>query len=360
MLRFSPAVLLLILGCGPLVTPSHRVAIAPASDASVSPDLADRLRLKIEATLRSGLEDRRLSLRENAAWQVMHGVIAYGDQLHAYDGQRQANVLEYLLGGGSMQGWELGEGDPLPDGRQGMKARLEPGSFIGQGHVDQWLAILAQAGVPLNRSVRVGDKEFTVQDWARQAQWDVSANPVQEYSWTLISLMRYFPDEQVWKAKDGNTWEFDSLVEFEARQDLTSSPCGGMHRLTGLVHAIEFRQRHGKVLDGPWKRAQDRVEESIAILREYQNTDGTFSNNYTQRPGKTADLSQMISSTGHSLEFLAFALPKDRLEEPWVHRAADRLCSLIQAGKNADLDCGGLYHALHGLKVYHRKRFATK
>ncbi|MDZ4852165.1 MAG: ADP-ribosylation factor-directed GTPase activating protein isoform b [Pirellulaceae bacterium] len=329
-------------------------AISNADDASIQPDLKQR----IAKILDDNLHGRLLSAETNAAWQIMHGVVAYGDNLPLEIAGSRENTLEFLLNGGVVNGWELAPGDALPaTGRTGLKARLEPGSYIGQGHVDQWLAILSQTDVPLSRKVLAREKEFTVLDWARQAQWDVSDNPIKEYSWTIIALTRYFPDERSWTAKDGKTWTFEPLAAFESKQDLGTSPCGGMHRLMGLAHAVEFQKRHGDEITGGWKLAEEKVLDSIRRIKEFQNRDGSFSTNHTDRPGTSADLSTVISSTGHTIEFLSFALPKEQLEEAWLVKAVDRLCTLLEAVKNADLDCGGLYHALNGLKLYYSRRY---
>jgi hypothetical protein len=331
------------------------------SKGSSSQNLAaihQNLQQRIAKVLDDNLSLRLLSAQTNAAWQIMHGVIAYGDRLPLEIAEKRGNTLEFLLGGGVVNGWELAPGDDLPStGKQGLKARLEPGSYIGQGHVDQWLAILAQADVPLTRKVEARGKEFTVLDWARQSQWDVSDNPVLEYSWTIIALTRYFPDEQSWTAKDGKTWTLEPLAAFESKQDLGQSPCGGMHRLMGLSHAVQFRKSHQGEITGGWKLAEEKVDESIEKIRRFQNKDGTFSTNHTERPGTSADLSTMISATGHTLEFLSFALPRNQLEEDWIVRAADRLCMLLEVSQDADLDCGGLYHALNGLRLYYQRRY---
>ncbi len=334
---------------------------AKKSDNAVSANIASieqNLQRRLAGVLDGNLRDRLLSGNTNAAWQIMHGVIAYGDALPLeVDGGRR-NTLDFLLHNGVVNGWELALGDELPStNRTGLKARLEPGSYIGQGHVDQWLAILAQIETPLDRKVEARGKEFTVLDWARQAQWDVSDNPVLEYSWTIIALTRYFPDEESWTAKDGKTWTFEPLAAFESKQDLGQSPCGGMHRLMGLAHAVQFRKRHGGEITGGWKLAEDKVQDSIERIRRFQNRDGTFSTNHTQRPGTSADLSAVISSTGHTIEFLSFALPAEQLSEAWLVKAVDRLCVLLEATKGVDLDCGGLYHALNGLKLYYSRRY---
>lgn len=341
-------------------TTTDKAVSAGNVDASMSGVAAIEigLREKLDRVLRSNLADRLLSSETNAAWQIMHGVIAYGDALPLEVEGKRRSATDFLLHNGVVQGWELAPGDMLPvSGRQGLKARLEPGSYIGQGHVDQWLAILAQIETPLTREVEARGKTFTVEDWARQAQYDVSDNPVREYSWTIIALTRYFPNEQSWTAKDGKTWTFEPLADFEAKQDLGESPCGGMHRLMGLAHAVQFQRRHGGAMTGGWKAAEDKLNDSIDRIRRFQNKDGTFSTNHTVRPGTSSDISSMISSTGHTIEFLSFALPTEELASPWLVRAVDRLCRLLEAVKSADMDCGGLYHSLNGLKLYYSRRY---
>jgi len=110
-------------------------------------------------------------------------------------------------------------------------------------------------------------------------------------------------------------------------------------------------------MDQGWLMAKTAVDSAIASARKFQNSDGSFSTNYTSRPGNTVDLSACISATGHTLEFLAYAVDEKELEKPWMERAVLRLCSMLKAGEQIDLECGGTYHALAGLKLYHRRRF---
>ncbi len=346
--------------CTPQPDPVIRTTVPQsqvAGNAAISSGSED-VATMIRQVIMSNLEQRELSFEVNAAWQLMHGALAYGEELTASKNGLPLPVLQRLLGGHEMQGWELLEGDQLPiTGRQGMKARLEPGSYIGQGHVDQWLGYLAQAGIPKSRTVIVGDKIFTMEDWARQAQWDVCNNPTREYSWTLAALSIYFPDEETWTASDGHSWSMETLVEFEAQQDLTTSPCGGSHRLMGLARALDMHRRLGKPMYGGWELADRKLREAIEYIRTTQNADGSFSCNFFLRPGQTKELGAAINSTGHLFEVIAFALPRDQLSEPWVERAAVRLCRLLQASSKADLDCGGLYHSLKGLKLYLERRY---
>jgi hypothetical protein len=316
---------------------------------------------EILSTLRSNLERRLLSADRNGAWQVVHGAVAYGDQLPLEVDGESVPAVEFLLGGGVMNGWELSVGPTIPSTqRPGIVARVEAGSYIGQGHADQWLGYFSQIPLSLDRTVIVSHETLRLEDWARQAQWDVPKNPFKEYSWTLIALTNFFPDEQQWTASDGNTWTLEPLVRYESQQDLSESACGGMHRLMGLAHAIQYRKHNKGLFDEGWALAKQVVEESIDKARRFQNSDGSFSTNYTTRPGNSNDLSLCISATGHTLEFLSFALDERELSAPWIERAATRLCDMLKASEGIDLECGGTYHALAGLKLYHQRRFVKQ
>ncbi|MFM8327010.1 MAG: hypothetical protein ACKN9U_19285, partial [Pirellulaceae bacterium] len=154
-------VLVGLVGCSPTMpdSPSSRstdasvAAIAGSSEGNL-PERGENSRnlsQRIEKVLAENLKNRSLRSNLNAAWQIFHGVIAYGDNLPLETPEGALPALRFAFEGGQFQGWELAPGDLLPTGRRGMRAKLEPGSYIGQGHVDQWLAILAQAGVAGDR-----------------------------------------------------------------------------------------------------------------------------------------------------------------------------------------------------------------
>lgn len=76
------------------------------------------------------------------------------------------------------------------------------------------------------------------------------------------------------------------------------------------------------------------------------------------RPGWARDLSEQLGTTGHVLEFVAFADDDSTLRAPWVKRSAHRICDLLEQCREVDLECGVLYHAIHGLQEY-RSRMMT-
>ncbi len=296
-------------------------------------------------------DGRRLDASVHGAWQVVHGILAFGrDFPLTHDGTDSA-ALDYLLDGGRLTGWNLRAGS------SGVIALLEEGSNTGQGHPDQWLGYLSQCGrhgIPRDTKLVVGKKTFTVNDLLIQAQADI--RPGQEATWTLMALSAYLPPDATWTASDGSKWSTERVVEMEADADIVSSACGGAHRLYGLVAAVKKHLaatgRTPDQLSGGWATAQDVIDECIDRAWRFQQADGSFSIHSFERPGTSADVFAKLSATGHIFEVLSLALDDERLAEPWVSRAAERLVTLLEQTSDVDVECGALYHAAHGLLLY--------
>ena len=76
--------------------------------------------------------------------------------------------------------------------------------------------------------------------------------------------------------------------------------------------------------------------------------------------GRIGDPSPAVKETvfrvlGQILE----RLPVEELRQPWVMRAAACLCDLLEQAEHVPLECGALYHAIHGLDVYRKRAFSS-
>jgi hypothetical protein len=324
---------------------------APAPAAAGRDDLCRR----IDAVLAHARDARRLDAAVHGGWQVVHGILAFGRELPlAHDG-KVSPALDYLLGGGRLTGWQLRPGSP------GIVAVLEEGSVTGQGHPDQWLGYLSQCGLeglPLATPLVVGGRRHSLADLLAQAQADI--RPGQEATWTLMALSAYLPADASWKAADGSTWTVERVVRMEAEADPFTSACGGAHRLYGMAKAVAAHRRlTGQSPDqftGGWADAHAVLEECIDRARRFQQADGSFSIHSFERPGRSADVFATLSATGHVFEVLMVALDDERLDEPWVTRAAERLVTLLERTADVDVECGALYHAAHSLQLYSDRR----
>lgn len=334
-------------GCG-----APTAAGPPAGSAGDRPPAA--LCRRIEAALAHVRDARLLDADVQGAWQVVHGILAFGPDLPlAHDGT-VSPALQHLLGGGRLTGWHLRPGKP------GVIAVVEEGSTMGQGHPDQWLGYLSQCGVdadgpgglPLDTPLSIAGRSFTLGDLLAQAQHDIRAG--QEATWTLMALAAYLPTDASWTAGDGSKWTVERVVRMEAEADIFGAACGGAHRLYGLAAAVAARRSSGLPIgpDSGWALAEAVLEDAIERARIFQQADGCFSIHSFERPGTSPDVFARLGATGHVFEVLALALDDDRLAEPWMTRAAQRLVTLLEQTADVDVECGGLYHAAHGLSLY--------
>ncbi|MGI9176426.1 MAG: ADP-ribosylation factor-directed GTPase activating protein isoform b [Pirellulales bacterium] len=342
-------------GCGGTVAGTGSGTAATPSAAVDRPSLCDR----IDAVIVHARDRRLLDAGVQGAWQVVHGILAFGPTFPVAVKGRTVPALDHLLGGGPITGWKLRRGDP------GVIAVVEEGSTMGQGHPDQWLGYLSQCGIatddgglaggiPLDTPLVVGGRQFTLLDLLAQAQHDI--RPGQEATWTLMALAAWLPHDAAWTSGSGETWTTERVVRMEAGADIISAACGGTHRLYGLAAAINA---HGRATNGEpsgaWAEAAAVLDDCIDRARRFQQPDGSFSIHYFDRPGTSPDVFAKLAATGHVFEVLAVALDDERLAEPWVTRAADRLVTLLEQTEDVDVECGGLYHAVHGLALYRRR-----
>ncbi|MCE9554706.1 MAG: hypothetical protein K8T91_15220 [Planctomycetes bacterium] len=313
----------------------------------------EKLKAMLDEELNYTYTKRYLNLTDHAAWQIMHGVVPFGTNFQVYDNDRLVNALNWVLDGHTMKGWTPQHGDDLA-GRQGLKMLIEAGKF-GQGHPEQWLSILGQSGIKSDHKLIFDGHDYQVRDLMQQALWDLYEG--KEASWTLTSALIYLGPDAKWTSSDGQEWTVERVVAMEAAQDLSTSACGGTHRLTALNRAARtYRKEHGEPKGG-WAAAEKKVRDAIETARRFQQPDGALSNNFFTRPGASADNVAMMYSTGHTVEFLAMSVNDEELDAPWMKKAVVKLCELFHNTRAIDVECGSLYHAVNGLKKYRERKF---
>lgn len=354
--------LLSLTSCRPVPPEISKNALPISAAENIDPET---LKQRIDAALEFTLQNRHLNTQDHAAWQILHGNLAFGRDFPVIHEGESIPVIDYLSQGGRMNGWTIERGNKLqsddPENPKfGMRAVTEPGTRAGQGHYDQWLAILSQCDVAPETTFVVGPDTFTMTNFVQQVQLDISRNHLREFSWTLIGLTRYFPTDHTWTDSTGKDWSISDLAQIEVEQGLANGACGGSHRLIGLTMSLNRRKEAGLPIDGPWADAEQLIQESIENARNYQNPNGALSVNYFARPGSSPDLAENLGTTGHTLEFLSLALEKEELEKEWARRAASYLCEVFERTEEVSLECGALYHAAHGLALYREKVFGPR
>jgi hypothetical protein len=354
----------LIFGCDPLDSVSPLPGIADAgSDSSASTSVVgkpDAMKKLLDDVLQQSCA-RRLDADEQAAWQILHAALAFKDDLYISRHGKPVHFLTDMYAGGKYKGWLFEPGILLDKetGRRGLRSIRQPGEKIGEGHVDQWLGYLSGCNIPLEQTITIDGTTYTFADYLAEVEYDVARNETGEFTWTLMVMANYRKSDYTWKAADGETWTVDRLIERELEWELPRSSCGGSHRMTALSQILQRRLADGLPLTGVWETLKERIDLCAKFSQEHQNSDGTFSTHYwdTEHLGVSRDLKKRIETSGHTFEFLAVALDDAALKEPWMELAAEACCRDIEAAAHTDIECGALYHAASGLRVYYERRF---
>lgn len=309
-----------------------------------------QLRYKLRKVLKAYYR-QPLNSRDNDPWEVMHGMLAFGIHSRVRKESPRGDPITAV-------GW-LCYNKPCkwqtlmyvsPQGN--LRAKYGVGL---QGHMGQFLAMLAQCKVSPDYPIRVEKHQFTVQDLI-QAEMD-TCYPNTELTFKLIALMHYLESDATWVNDQGQEWSISRLIKEEMDQPIRGAACGGTHRLSGLTLAARTRVKRGEPLDGEFERAAEYVQKYQEYAFRFQNKDGSLSTNWFRGRGDEQDINRRVKTTGHTLEWLCYSLQDDELTDWRSFRAINYLTNLLYSNYNNDWEVGPLCHALHALILYDERVF---
>jgi hypothetical protein len=342
------------------------------------PEVPKELKTRIEAALQQ-VDDRAL-LSSHGFWTVFHAILGNGIEktmitdidtmkyANAVDAissagcgwsassrfiSRRVNAVDYICNGGKIRGMQF-----LPT-NDGLDVQTGP-QFVGQGHQDQFVAEMSEWGMPLTRKFKVGGRDYTFEDFTRQSKMKASVKREQELSWAIIVIGQYYGTSNLrWVNTFGEELTYDDIVRYETNASINQAACGGTHRLYGYTWAYHLHLKNGGKTDGVWKDVAAKIATYKNMAHELQQPDGAFSTEYFKGKGSNPELGQRISTTGHTVEWLALAMTDDELREPWMQSAVSALAVMILDARNSEVEGGALYHAAHGLRTYHMRLYGT-
>ena len=294
---------------------------------------------------------RRLNSRDHNPWEMMHAIIAYGVHTKIHRGGPKGptvNAVSYLCWNGPCHGLEL-----LYLDKDRVNARKGP--YV-QGHYAQLLAILAQSRVPRDYPLRIGDRQFTIDDLIETEK--LTCDEGMELTFKLISFAHYCDSDVKWKNAKGDDWDIPRLIKEELRAPiLSNAACGGTHRLTALAYAVRMRGKQGHPIDGPWLRAQKYLNDYHRYNFSLQNADGSFSTEWFRKREARDDLDRRLQTSGHILEWFVYSLPEQQLTDPRVVKAVKYVSGILAAQPSREWEIGPLGHAIHALVIYDQRVF---
>lgn len=235
---------------------------------------------------------------------------------------------------------------------QGLRVQSGPGL---EGHPNQFLSAIAQAGTPLDYPISLGRRTYSVEDVLNQAKHDYHRG--QESSWTLIAFSTYLYPNETWSNRTGENFQIEDLVAAEVAVEPTRAACGGTHNLYALAYALNRHREDGGSVTGVWRSAADKLERYYRLTQKLQNSDGYCSSNFYAGSGHSSDPTTQLHSTGHTLEWLTIYLSPKELEADWVTRAIDALLRSFERTSDQPVECGSLYHATRAIVQYRSRVF---
>ena len=314
--------------------------------------LRDRVRQTLDANFRQSL-----STRENTPGELIHFCLAFGCEAtvrHTSGPGGAINAVGCLAWNFPCAGYRL--------------LRTDTDRFItriGYGFQErpgQFLAVLAQSGVPDDYELRVGDARGTVADLLVYEKLTCQSGT--DLSNKLIGLAFYLDEDQKWKNETGEDWSVARMVQEELDRPAGVDDVEATDRLLGLSYAVDRRIRRNQAIEGPLLRARDYVDEYRDYVLELQNPDGSWHPRFFAVTGASSDSEGLLRSTGHILEWLALCSPKDDLNDPRLVRSVAYVTTLLnQQGSRRSptsmtpRQIAARMHALRALSVYDRRFF---
>jgi hypothetical protein len=309
-----------------------------------------QLRSRVRSVLK-GYYRKTLNSREHDPWEAMHGMLAYGVHSRIRAGGPRGEPITSV-------GWlcynKPCKGQTLLHVTSKGELRARYGVGL-QGHLGQFLAMLAQCRVSADYPIRVGKHEFTIRDLIEAEKQ--TCYPKSELTFKLIALQYYLDLNHRWVNDQGDDWSIPRLIREEIAQPIRGAACGGTHRLSSLSLTVKTRLRRGEPLDGEYARAAQFVQKYHQYAFSLQNRDGSLSTLWFRGRGDDPDINRRIKTTGHILEWLCYSLSDEELRDERTIRAVSYLANLMYTKYNNEWEVGPMCHAIHALLLYDERLF---
>ena len=316
-------------------------------------DGADALKARIDAAI-DQVKHRDL-LTTHGFWTVFHGILGLGPSVELLDplSGKRVNALDYIADGGEIRGVRF---LPSPDG---LDVQSQPGSFVGQGHQDQFVAEMVEWNTPPDKKFLVNGVAYPFKDFPRFSRARASVTEKQELDYTVLIVSQYYGTDAVWTNSLGQTVHFEDLLRYQMDAPIDPASCGGTHRLFGLTWAYHLHLLRGGQTTGVWKELADWLAHYNETALQLQNADGSFSTSFFRGKGASPDAELRLNTTGHTLEWLALDGSDEELRSPKLRDAANALAVMILDSAGSPREGGTLYHAVHGLLLYRARVFGA-
>lgn len=231
-----------------------------------------------------------------------------------------------------------------------------------QRQAGQMLAFLALCMVNPDYEIRVKGRRGTVADLVEYEKLTCQAGVNQ--SQKLIGLAYYVPYGDTWQNERQETWSVERLVREELARPADASSADVTDRLMALSFALQRRAKRAETVDGIFAEVLKHVRQYQQYALDLENPDGTWNAQFFAFKGNSSDFTGTLRATGRILEWLAFSLPDEQLQEPKVLKPVGYLATVLGSrapGWNlrsmTPRDLDAVMHAAQALSTYDQRVF---
>lgn len=254
--------------------------------------------------------------------------------------QKSGSLMsEILLSNSLAREFTVGGDDYLVKSPYGIKVLQngtdENSGMRGQGHFAQLLAVLAEAGVPLSRSVSVATGDVgTVADLLDDALMYYQA--IDEQEWIAVAALSYLaPGVTAWRDRFNERQDIEAIAERLMSIPLERSACFGCHVPYALMF-IYRADRQDPFLSDPTRQSLSNWFLRLkARLQLSELPNGGWDKSWLSVPEMPTvagnEVIDRITITGHHLEWMTFAPAELRPELNSIRRAVKTLVGDIES-----------------------------
>jgi hypothetical protein len=290
----------------------------------------------------------------NTPLEVMEFCVPFGVDAQVRQGNQRINALGCLCWNLPCAGYRL-----LLADENAVVPRLGYGL---QEYPGQFLAVLGQAAVPPNYEIRVGKRRAAVADLVEYEKRACRTGTDQAHR--LLGLACYIQEDKPWKNELGDEWSLARLLTEELNRGVALDNRAVTQRLLGISYAMERRRQSKLSMDGAYARAQRFLDEFANYALSAENADGSWHSSFFAFRGASRDATGMLYSTGHILEWLAYWLPDEMLNDPRIVRSVGYVAAALDAqltrrglASSSPREIGAVTHAAAALMNYDRRVF---
>ena len=227
----------------------------------------------------------------------------------------------------------------------------------GERHIDQLLATLAEAGVPLEQGIETEWGRTTVAELLESSYKAFVRD--QDPVWSLVAYCSYFPKRTKWTNRFGEEISFEMIARGVMARELDDGPCSGTHKQYALTRLLLADETNHILSSNLRLEIQQYLRRCCAALEQSQLPNGSWNFDWAKSEAPTSERMETINTTpwlihvtAHHLEWLCL-LPKD-LQPPkqMVERAA-RFVSTVMIHHSPELMLSNYCTFSHGREFSH-------